>query len=308
MSAYPPRVLITGGLGFLGRAVAQRFKAEGYYVVGIGRGNISYFPDLIFDRWVESEIAVDALHKLSEEFEVVVHCAGSSSVVNSLTHPEDAFRSNVVGTEQLLEYLRQYSPNTLLIHASSAAVYGAASDKPLKIGCALNPISPYGYFKQITELLLKSYFESFGLRYIAIRFFSLYGEGLQRQLLWDASLKLARGDKASIFWGTGQETRDWIHVNDAADLIAFLAVNAPPDLRLINGGNGVRMTIEETLIQLRNALGSASEIVFNGQVREGDPLYYLADMTESVVIGWTPKIDFKNAIFEYAKWVKGVCD
>lgn len=299
-----PRVLITGGLGFLGLAVARRFKADGYCVYGIGHGIPSSLTAIIYEKWITADISLESLHKLGVDFDVVVHCAGPNSVGQSFLNPKETFQSSILSTLILLEYLRQAAPNAMLIYASSAAVYGVADDRPLTVRDQPNPVSPYGYYKWMAELLLKSHAESFGIKFIAVRFFSIYGVELKRQLLWEASLKLMSENHASIFWGTGQETRDWIHVDDAVDLIAHLALNAPPSLRLINGGTGIRMTIKQTLHQLRNALGNSSEIIFNGKVRAGDPIYYLADMTDAVNIGWRPKVNFSKAIIDYAQWVK----
>jgi UDP-glucose 4-epimerase len=300
------RVLVTGGLGFLGLAVARRFKADGCSVYGIGRGIPSSIPSSIYEKWIAGDISAESLHQLDVDFDVVVHCAGPSSVGKSLLNPIETLESSVLTTLKVLEYLKKVAPGAILIHASSAAVYGAAADRPLNVRDPPNPVSPYGYYKWMAELLLKSYAESFGIKYVAIRFFSIYGVGLRRQLLWDASCKLMAGDSVTTFWGTGQETRDWINVDDATDLIASLAASPPNDICLINGASGVRMTVEYALRQLHQALGSTTKIVFSGETRLGDPAYYHADMTEVINLGWNPKVNFSEAILDYAKWFKEV--
>ena len=299
------RVLITGGMGFLGKAVARRFKAAGARVVGLGHGTHKEAGYHGYDRWLTDDVCEAALSKLSETFDVIVHCAGQSSVARSLEQPLEDFRANVQATAELLEYQRCSNPDAIFIHASSAAVYGVVGDHPLRTVDSTNPVSPYGFHKQMTESLLDSYRTTFGMRCVAVRFFSVYGPGLQRQLLWDASKKLSVNAPTAVFWGTGEETRDWIHVDDAADLIAALR-DAPDDLVLINGGSGDRVTVADTLGQLRIALGSDTEIRFNGNSKAGDPLHYHADMTEAAELGWRPNISLHEGLFAYAQWFKSI--
>lgn len=290
-------------MGFLGKAVARRFKASGARVVGLGHGN--HFNATVdgYDRWITGDVGEAALSTLAEPFDVVVHCAGQSSVARSLEQPLDDFRANVQATAELLEYLRRSNPEALLIHASSAAVYGAVGDHPLRTTDQPNPVSPYGFNKHMSEGLLHSYRTAFGMRCVAVRFFSVYGPGLRRQLLWDASRKLSTGASNTVFWGTGHETRDWIHVDDAADLIAAVMA-APDDVILINGGSGDRVTVANTLEQLRVALGSRTSIEFSGDIKAGDPRHYHADMTEAARIGWQPKVLLNDGLCDYARWFR----
>lgn len=297
------RVLVTGGMGFLGKAVARRFKASGARVVGLGHGADLDVAAHGYDRWLTADVCEAALFALAEPFDVVVHCAGQSSVAQSLEQPLDDFRANVQATAELLEYLRRSNPQALLIHASTAAVYGVVGDHPLRTTDQPNPVSPYGFNKYMSEGLLHSYRTAFGMRCVAVRFFSVYGPGLRRQLLWDAARKLSAGARHAVFWGTGDETRDWIHVDDAADLIAAV-IGAPEDVVLINGGSGDRVTVANTLYQLRVALGSRTSIEFSGDVKAGDPQHYHADMTEAARIGWRPKISLDDGLCDYARWFR----
>src|SRR4051812_45246558 len=116
--------LITGGYGFLGRAMARRFKAAGYTIVGVGHG--AWAPEEAaaygFDTWVNSPISVATLLSLQAEFDVVIHCAGTGSVSYSLVNPMEDFRKTVVSTLELLEYLRSCGSRAKVLYPSSAAV------------------------------------------------------------------------------------------------------------------------------------------------------------------------------------------
>lgn len=299
-------VLVTGGFGFLGSAVARRFKDSGWRVVGVGRGHWAPEAALArgFDVWLDASVTLSSLMTLRERFQVIVHCAGNGSVGYSVTHPLQDFQKTVQSTADLLEYMRLACADARVIYPSSAGVYGAKDDVPIQEDDPPNPISPYGFHKKIAEDLLASYSRNFGLRIAIIRFFSVYGPGLTKQLLWDAYAKLSRaGTGRAVFWGTGEETRDWIHSSDAAELVRVVAALDEPFL-VLNGASGVRCTVRETLTMLKLAMGSRADLVFNSKVREGDPRFYHADIRRARALGWQPAIALARGIEEYASWLR----
>jgi len=298
-------VLITGGYGFLGRAVARRLKAANYRVVGLGRGR--WDPEQArahsFDLWVDASVSLSSLMTLGEEFDLVVHCGGNGSVGYSLEHPLQDFEKTVQGTIELLEYLRVTKSKARLVYPSSAGVYGAKDDAPISEDAAPNPISPYGYHKRIVEQLMESYSRSYGISIAIIRFFSIYGPGLTKQLLWDAGSKLlANRNGVATFWGTGGETRDWITSDDAAELVLAIS-RCDQKTIIVNGASGHRVTVKKSIELLRSALGVNTEISFNNTVREGDPRFYHADVSAALKLGWKPSIDLKEGIKRYADWL-----
>lgn len=300
-------VLITGGAGFLGRAVAREYQSRGWYVTGIGHA--TWTTDAAsaagYAAWHSANVDTVGLSELRGEFDVVVHCAANGSVPYSLAHPLEAFQRTVQTTAEVLEFCRKRSNPPMVVYPSSAAVYGAALDVPLTESSPSNPVSPYGYHKRMTEDLLECYARHCGVRAAVIRFFSIYGPGLNKQLLWDAATKLSAGSDTVSFWGTGDETRDWIHISDAARLVVE-ASQLPDSFSVINGGSGERVTVEETLTILRGHLDSRSEIAFNGVVRQGDPRFYHADMAHAAQMGWTPVVKLEVGLKEYAEWFRGI--
>lgn len=298
-------VLVTGGFGFLGRAVARRFKNQGWRVIGLGRGH--WAPEEAsrhgFDSWLDAGVSLSSLMTLKERFDVVVHCGGNGSVGYSMEHPLEDFYKTVQGTADLLEYMRLTASDALLVYPSSAGVYGAKPDAPIHETDPLTPISPYGVHKKVAEELLESYSRTYGTRVAIIRFFSIYGPGLTKQLLWDASARLreAPGGEA-LFWGTGDETRDWISSDDAAALVS--AVSATTErFGVLNGASGLRVTVLQTLELLRDALGLQTRIAFNNVVRAGDPRYYHADIARARAMGWAPTTPLESGVRAYAEWL-----
>lgn len=311
-TATARRVLITGGLGFLGCAVARRFRAEGYRVVGIGHGtaDVAETAATGYDRWITASLTSESLAQLGESPDVVVHCASNGSVPYSLEQPLDACERTVGITAVLLEHLRRHAPQAVVLYPSSAAVYGAAADRPLHETDTPNPVSPYGFHKEMVERLLAAHAACFGQPAVAVRFFSIYGPGLRKQLLWDASGRLLSGESPQTFFGTGEETRDWIHVDDAAALMLHLADRATvaptgsARLEIVNGASGERVTVREVLERLARALGTSVEIRFNGTVRAGDPRFYHAAVERMHATGWRPATSLDDGLADYATWAR----
>lgn len=299
-------VLITGGYGFLGRAIARKLKTNGCHVSGIGNGRWDDYEAKFhgFDQWLDAPVTMSSLATLNVKFDLIVHCAGNGSVGYSLSNPLQDFKKTVEGTAELLEYMRLNNPSARMVYPSSAGVYGTKPDVRIEESAPLNPISPYGYHKKVAEELSESYSRSYGLRISVIRFFSIYGPGLTKQLLWDAAQKLLSSQENAVFWGTGDETRDWIYIDDATDLICRAAQFEEP-FAIVNGAGGNRITVRETLEILRTSLGSHKQIIFNNNVKAGDPRYYHADVTSLLRLDWKPKVPLVDGIREYAMWYKG---
>lgn len=298
-------ILVTGGFGFLGRAVTLKYKMLGHRVIGMGHSQWTTEQALSFgyDVWIEASVSLTSLIALNEKFDLVVHCAGNSSVAHSLTNPFEDFSQNVLATAELLEYLRVTVSEAMLIFPSSAGVYGACKDVKINESDSLNPISPYGYHKKMIEEMLDMHSKIYRTRIVIIRFFSIYGPYLKKQLLWDASTKLLMSDKEAVFSGLGEETRDWIYIDDAVELIIQLSNNSKSFI-IVNGASGDRITVKAVLEMLRDALCVDIDIKFNGIVRLGDPSYYHADVSKLREMCIKPKVMLNEGIARYADWIK----
>lgn len=297
--------LITGAHGFLGRYAAKAFSNNGCRVVGIGHGDWGFKNpgDYGIAEWIEADIDFAALAGLGEGFDYIVHCAGGSSVGYSVKFPEQDFYRTVGTTIAVLEYARLHQPKVRIIYPSSAAVYGVQDAEPIAVDVQPSPLSPYGFHKRMAEELCISYGRNYGLSIGIARLFSVYGPGLRKQLLWDACLKLTRSGAPPEFYGTGNETRDWIHVRDAAALLLKIAQSGD-SFSIVNGGAGISTRISEILSQLADLLGFETEIMFSGEQKEGDPRHYLADITEAMALGWQPQVTLADGLREYVDWFR----
>lgn len=299
-------ILITGAYGFLGRNTAKEFKRSGHYVVGMGHGkwyNNEYLRWGI-DEWHETTITFEALMNINKKFDLIIHCGGSGSVGFSHENPYEDFQKSVQSTIALFEYIRLHNKQCKIIYPSSPAVQGNLGNVCIQENMTGTPVSPYGFHKKIAEELCLSYHINFNINVLVIRFFSIYGNGLKKQLLWDACQKIANSDNV-IFFGTGKETRDWIHISDATKLIN-LASQQMNGFDVLNAGSGVSIENEIIIKTLSQCFEKQTNISFNGQVKEGDPRYFWANIDKALRIGWKPNMDIEIGLKDYVNYFKNL--
>ena len=298
----PGVALITGAHGTIGRVLARHLATQGWQVAGTGHGQ--WHPDEArawgVALWQTGELDLPGLRRLAIEPQLVVHCAGSGVVGASLTAPYVDFQRTVDSTAAVLEYLRADHPRATLVLPSSAAVYGVADTLPMAEDSPLRPASPYGVHKKIAEELVCEHAARYGLDAAIVRLFSVYGEGFRKQLLWDACRRIRANE--TLFFGSGAETRDWLHVTDAAALLETAAAHAAPRCPIVNGGCGAPVTVRAVVQELFRLLGRSDEPTFCGTQRPGDPLHYHADMRKAHAWGWRARVGWREGLARYVAW------
>lgn len=294
--------LVTGGHGFMGRHVARAIASQGIEVIAIGHGSWSEgeWRDWGISRWHTADVTIGTMFRHAGTPDTIFHCAGSGSVGYSLTNPYQDYQRTVETTLAVLEYMRTVGHQPSLVLPSSAAVYGIASKQPISTDCQLLPLSPYGLHKKIAEDLCRSYGRHFGTRCAIVRLFSLYGAGLRKQLLWDACVSVTQGN--ATFGGTGAETRDLLHVDDAAALLVMAAEQSAHDCPTVNGGTGEAATIRDIVDTIVDELRGSARAQFSGAARSGDPQHYQADVVKAHGWGWQPRFGWREGVRSYARW------
>lgn len=297
-------VLVTGANGMIGRYAARALAARGWRVLGLGHGNWHEAEQAAWglSSWQEGDVTLARLRALAPCPDLIVHCAGSGAVGPSLVAPNADFQRTVESTAAVVEYLRADCPGAALVYPSSAAVYGIAGHMPMFEAMPCRPVSPYGLHKKLAEDLVIGHAGLFGLNASVVRFFSIYGEGFRKQLLWDACQRLRRGE--TQFSGTGAETRDWLHVTDAAELLIRAGDNACPACPVVNGGAGDAVSLADFLGHLFACWGRDDTPDFTGTGRPGDPEHYQADSRAARAWGWAPAIGWRDGVSRYVEWFK----
>lgn len=294
------KLLIIGSEGFIGSNLVQFFLQQGNEVIGCDVTETSTHKI----KYQQNDGNGGFWNELFKTYrpEVCINAAGSGNVSYSIQHPQGDFEANCFDVFCVLDAIRQHAPSCKYVHLSSAAVYGNPKQLPVNEDDKLRPLSPYGWHKLLSEHICREHTELYNLRTVIIRPFSVYGNGLKKQLLWDVCKKLEVADKISLF-GTGNESRDFIHISDLVQLINIVIEKSSFNCEVYNAACGVETTIKE----IADLFVSAYEdkyISFSGETKEGDPINWRADINKIKSLGFAPSTQLEEGIANYISWYK----
>lgn len=295
------RAAVVGAAGFIGSHLCTHLAERGTAVLGIDRHEIA--AGVPVHRRLQADFprteVCDAIK--SHRADHVYLLAGTSSVRDSLADPLADLSGNIRDTVAFLEWIRQEGYEATVVFASSAAVYGEPVNLPITIATAPQPVSPYGISKLAGELYVRMYARMHGLDGRVVRPFSVYGPGLQKQVVWDILRKLD-GTGPQTLAGTGTETRDFVYVEDVCS--AFLAV---ADKGTPGGIYNVCSGAETTIARLASILSTMTDrpaLDFSGDVRLGDPRHWRGACTELEELGWQPKVSLDEGLARTVQWFR----
>lgn len=293
-------VIVLGSEGFIGSHLCRHFNELAYEVYGVDiletPANIKYHytkVSRLSSHWEELLKTVNA--------DICINASGSGNVSYSVVHPVIDFEANTLDVLIFLDALRKYRPACKYLHISSAAVYGNPQTLPIKENDVLQPISPYGFHKKMSEILCKEYHQLFGISLAIVRPFSIFGNGLRKQLIWEICNNLQKVDHISLF-GTGTETRDFIHVSDFVLLVQIIIEKASFTGEVYNAGGGHQIQIKQIASIFEEYYQNNKTISFNGNSRKGDPINWEADITIAKTMGFSPTVNIRTAVLDYINW------
>lgn len=293
------KILIIGSRGFIGSHCVDYFKSKGFEV---WQADVTESSDSNFYK-IERKNSDFALPFIENQFDVCINASGSAHVGFSFENPSKDFELNVANVQKILVAIRDYNSDCKFINFSSAAVYGNPQFLPITENSICKPLSPYGFHKWQSELLLTEYHKFFGLNTVSLRVFSAYGPGLKKQLFWDLYQKSLLSDVISLF-GTGTETRDFIYIDDLLQIIDLVIQNSTFQGSSYNVASNTETTIAEAANVFINAFSPEKEVIFNGEIKIGDPNNWLADMEILKEKGFKPQFDLSLGLKKYAAWLK----
>ena len=300
------KIWVIGANGFIGANVSRAFSDAGWEVVGLGRRDAEGLP---VSDWVTTEVSRTALSAVLDRHgfpDVLFHAAGSPTVGSAQSDPSAALRDTVGTAEEVLAFIGDASKETVFLYPSSCSVYGSVSRVAIPEETPVAPVSRYGEMKARVENACEEALATAGTRYGVIRYFSVYGRGLRKQLLWDIARK-ARQHGVVELAGTGEETRDFLHVDDAARLALRVAERLSSDLSttsvVVNGGSGRATSIAEVATLMVSHMPTPAAIEFSGQTRFGDPMHFCADTARARSLGFHPQRSLADGVSDYAGWV-----
>lgn len=298
------RVLVTGGYGFIGSFVAERFQKEGhrvYIIDNLSTGNAGNVkvPHKAYQLSVE-DVKCEELFK-SHKFDIVVHLAAQINVAHSLENPYQDSKSNILGLTNMLQLSAKYKVRKF-IFASSAAVYGMNDRAPLAEQEHCEPVSPYGMNKWMGEYYCRKWSELYGLDTLCFRFSNVYGprqgmvgEGGVVSIFMERLMKY----QELIVYGDGEQTRDFIYVEDVADAICR---SAGSDITGVYNLSTQAETSVNQLIRVLDQLHPLKGVQYRPP-RPGDIVRSSLDNSRvKRALDWVPAHTFEEGIRKTFDW------
>lgn len=288
------KYLVTGGEGFIGTYICKDLVTSGHEVHSVDyRPNVAErIQNVHYHTFDIRETA--ELRKLLDGVDVVFHIAGLPRATDSFTDPKETLGVNVIGTRSVLEAAADAQVRRV-IFASSSAIYGDQETLPLFEDMLPLPLSPYGFQKHLSEILLKSYTDKNQLEGVCLRFFNVFG--YWSDLTSTGSVAITRflssraNNQPLTIYGDGTQTRDFVHVLDVAKACINAANNEMVGRgEVINIASGTPTTVNT----IAEKVGGIIEYVSSplGEIHDS-----CADITRAkTLLNWTPKILFADGV------------
>lgn len=329
------KVLITGGAGFIGSNAARSFSQRHWQLSILdnlsrpsARRNLEWLRETTSFDFVQSDIRdaniIGALIGRGN-FDVILHLAGQVAVTTSVQDPRTDLEVNVLGTFNIVEAIRRYSPETILLNASTNKVYGKLAGHSIREGTKryyfsdseagvneeqrLEFYSPYGCSKGAAEQYVLDYSRIYGIKAVNFRQSCIYGErqfGLEDQgwAAWFMIAHLLR--KPITVFGNGKQVRDMLHVDDLIDVYGAAIANiSKVSGKTLNIGGGTANTLSllEYFELLETLSGRRVSYALSG-ARPGDQQVYISDISRAKrELAWSPSIQIRDGLGRLYNWV-----
>lgn len=306
------RFLITGIAGFIGSTLAHRLVEEGHEVSGIDNlstGNLDNLADIRSSIGFEQIDLRDAeaLRSACKGIDYVMHQAAVASVPRSVADPQGSHEANINGTLNLLIAARDAGVRRI-VYAASSSAYGDQPTQPKHEEMPPSPLSPYAVQKLTCEYYIQSFYQSYGLEGVCLRYFNIFGprqaadspySGVIAQFIY----KMMDGVTPTIF-GDGLTSRDFTFVDNAvnANVLATQAPSSVATGRVFNVGTGRSRTLNDVYEGIAYALGFKEKALY-GPERVGDVKHSLANIDRARnELGYAPKADFHEGLEKTVAW------
>lgn len=310
--------IVTGAAGFIGSHLAETLLQKGEEVIGIDEFNDYYDPFFkkknvtflqSYDNFklIEADIQFLDWNSLLQDVDVVYHQAAQAGVRASWGQGFHFYTErNISATQALLEAAKDAKNLKRLVYASTSSVYGDAETLPTSELVCPKPVSPYGITKLAAERLCGLYHKNFGVPFVALRYFTVYGPRQRPDMAFHKFYKAVIQDEAIPVYGDGLQTRDFTFVSDAvaANLAAATVDDAVGEI--FNIGGGSRVVLKEVLQTMEEIVGKP--IKRNHIERAmGDARHTAADVSKAKkILGYQPIVSLREGLIKEWEWVKGI--
>ena len=301
------KILVTGGAGFIGSHLVDKLIEKNYKVIVIDnlstgkRENLNSQANFYKIDILDSKIS-QIFQK--EKPEAVFHYAAQIDVRKSVEDPIENAKVNILGSLNLLENCKNFRIKKFIFASSGGAIYGTSELLPTPESYLPRPESPYGLSKLVIEEYLKIYKNIYGLDFVSLRYANIYGPRQNSKgeagvvaIFIDKLLE----DKRPIIFGTGEQTRDYLYVEDAIEA-ALKALNYRGLLPIFNVGTGLETNVNEIYNLISQKLGKNIKPIY-APAKPGDLKRSCLDISKiKKDIGWKPKYDLEKGLEKTIQW------
>ena len=306
------KILVTGGLGFIGsnfcrHIIARHPRYEIINIDKIGTGaNPASLKDLENKRrykFIKGDICDSKLlNKIITQVDAVVNMAAETHVDRSIADPPSFIQSNTVGTFTILEAIRKHNNQAKLVQVSTDEVYGEIPEGSFDEEDALKPSNPYAASKAAADIFALAYYKTYDLNVTVTRCTNNYGPyQFPEKLIPKTIVRALKNLKVPIY-GTGKNIRDWIYVQDHCEAIDLVLTKGQPG-EIYNISSGNEMPNIEIVKEILELMGKNEDLITFVEDRPGHDIRYSLDSSKiRCGLGWKPRFSFEKALKLTVNW------
>ena len=307
------KILITGGAGFIGSHLCDRYVKNGDTVLCLDNfmnGNLINIRHLLTYRnfkLINGDIRdFDLLEKTMRDVDAIFHLAAQIHVDRSIIEPKLTYETNVLGTQNILEVARMYDVEKV-IHASTSEVYGSAQYAPMDEKHPLTAPHPYGASKIAGDRMCYSYIQTYGMNICIMRPFNIFGPK-QKDSGYGGVISLftkrVLSNMPPIIYGDGEQTRDYTYIDDVVDAYDLILNYKKKIGEPINFGTGKEIKIidlADKIIELCDKRGNTKPV--HVEPRPGEVKRLVADASKAKeLLGWKSKYTTEDGLKKFIAW------
>jgi len=303
------KLLVTGGLGFIGSYFVDLALDAGYHIINVDKKTYAARTDVNFDgrpnyEFIEADIAT--MTHIPPGIDYVVNFAAESHVDNSIHANEAFYHSNIGGVYNLLELIRakDETDQPILFHISTDEVYGTCHEGAFTEEDKLLPSNPYSATKAAAEQLIFGWRHTHGIKAIICRSCNNYGFGQYPEKLLAKTIEFLLNGKKMTVHGDGTYLREWIYAKDNCEGL-LTVLEKGKEGEVYNISSGEEHSVIDAVKMVAEAMGvEEDEALVHIPNRPGQDLRYSVDCSKARALGWKPKTTLKEYLPEYIRLYK----
>jgi UDP-glucose 4-epimerase len=314
------QILVTGGAGFIGGHLAERFVRDGhdvavldnldpFYDVRIKDHTVELCRDLAADgdgtyRFVEGDVRdAETVDSLVADADYVYHQAAQAGVRGSVENPRKYDAVNVDGTLNVLDAARDSGIERVVV-ASSSSVYGVPRDLPYDEAHPTTPVSPYGASKLAAERYACAYSEVYDLPAVALRYFTVYGPRMRPNMAITNFVSRCMHRDPPVVYGDGSQTRDFTYIDDVVRANVELLDTDAADGEAVNIGSTDNIDILTLAEEVRDQIEPNLDIAFDDR-HAADAEHTHADVSKAGdLLGYEPTYTIREGVAAFVDWYR----